>query len=379
MNSQGNRLRRKNELFARKLIFFTDLGNRLRRNNKIIGRRRIFYAKNKKPITQGGNDLAYILTIGEPLVLFSAEGDSEKDKPLKDICCFKKFVAGAELNLCIGLTRLGHKTQYITQVGKDPFGEFIAESIENEGVGNDYIHFSDDYFTGFQLKSKVTVGDPDIFYFRRNSAASHFNHCSIDRIPFENVDAVHLTGIFPALSHETKRSIFKILTKAKEKNIPVFFDPNLRPQLWASENQMIHTINEIAAQSTIVMPGISEAIILTGYSDPEQIADFYLNQGVETVIIKQGGKGAFFKSKDEKGLVEGFKPKKIVDTVGAGDGFAAGVISGLLEHLNMREAIRRGNAIGCLAIQAQGDNEGYPTRDELEKFYEGNRVQGEKS
>ena len=318
--------------------------------------------------------MAYILTIGEPLVLFSAEGDSEKDKPIKDICCFKKFVAGAELNLCIGLTRLGHKTQYITQVGKDPFGEFITENIENEGVGNDYIQFNNDYFTGFQLKSKVTHGDPEIFYFRRNSAASHFDPCNIDKIPFESVDAVHITGIFPALSEETKKSVFKIITKAKEKNIPVFFDPNLRPQLWESENQMVQALNEIAVQSTIVMPGISEGTILTGYSDLGKIADFYLKQGVETVIIKQGDKGAFFKSKNDEGIVDGFKPKKIIDTVGAGDGFAAGVISGTLENLNIREAIKRGNAIGCLAIQAQGDNEGYPTREELEKFYEDNRA-----
>ncbi|MNW17793.1 2-dehydro-3-deoxygluconokinase [compost metagenome] len=57
-----------------------------------------------------------------------------------------------------------------------------------------------------------------------------------------------------------------------------------------------------------------------------------------------------------------------MDTVGAGDGFAVGVISAMLEQLTVVEAVKRGNAIGALAVMSPGDMDGLPTREGLEKF-----------
>ena len=60
-----------------------------------------------------------------------------------------------------------------------------------------------------------------------------------------------------------------------------------------------------------------------------------------------------------------FEVEKVIDTVGAGDGFAVGLISGLIEKLTLKEAVLRGNAIGSLAVQSPGDNDGYPDRQTL--------------
>jgi 2-dehydro-3-deoxygluconokinase len=70
-------------------------------------------------------------------------------------------------------------------------------------------------------------------------------------------------------------------------------------------------------------------------------------------------------------LVPGFKVDKVVDTVGAGDGFAVGIISGLLEKLPLKEAVVRGNAIGSLQVMVPGDNEGLPDRARLEEYIKG--------
>ena len=84
------------------------------------------------------------------------------------------------------------------------------------------------------------------------------------------------------------------------------------------------------------------------------------------VAIKTGADGAWFKTaQGEQGSVAACNVRHVVDTVGAGDGFAVGVISGLLDGLSIRDAVRRGNTIGALAIQVQGDSEGLPTRAEL--------------
>jgi 2-dehydro-3-deoxygluconokinase len=136
--------------------------------------------------------------------------------------------------------------------------------------------------------------------------------------------------------------------------------------LWESEAEMVEKLNQLAVQADWVLPGLKEGMILTGRQTPEAIADFYLDRGVQAVVIKTGSDGAWYKSATgEKGAVAAVRVENVVDTVGAGDGFAVGVISALLEGKTLHQAVARGNKIGSLAIQVQGDSEGLPTRDAL--------------
>ncbi|STV85851.1 2-ketogluconate kinase [Klebsiella michiganensis] len=129
---------------------------------------------------------------------------------------------------------------------------------------------------------------------------------------------------------------------------------------------MVEKLNRLAFQADWVLPGLKEGMILTGQQTPEAIADFYLSHGVRAVIIKTGSDGAWYKTADgEQGAVAAIKVDNVVDTVGAGDGFAVGVISALLEGKPLPQAVKRGNKIGSLAIQVQGDSEGLPTREAL--------------
>lgn len=314
--------------------------------------------------------MSELITIGEPLGVFAADGECENDKKLSETTHFKKFLAGAEVNVSVGTSRLGHSVQYITKLGKDPFGEFIRECLKVENVGTEYIGSTDKYFTGVEFKSKVTKGDPDTFYLRKNSAASNISLDDLKKLDLNGVKHIHLTGIFAALSKSTRDVSYKLLELAKGKNIRTTFDPNLRPALWQNKEDMINTLNNMAFRSDIVLPGVNEGKILMGSDNPDEIADFYLKRGVKLAIIKLGSKGAFVKSKDEKFVLEGFRVKKVVDTVGAGDGFAVGVITGLLENLSIRDTVQRANAIGAMAVMSSGDNDGYPTHEELKRFLE---------
>ena len=91
---------------------------------------------------------------------------------------------------------------------------------------------------------------------------------------------------------------------------------------------------------------------------------------MKTVIIKDGSKGAYVQTADENYDVAGYKVEKVVDTVGAGDGFAVGVLSGILEGLDLKDSVKRGNAIGAIQVMNIGDNEGLPTPKELKAFQE---------
>ncbi|MGQ2285797.1 sugar kinase [Leuconostoc suionicum] len=317
--------------------------------------------------------MSEILTLGEPVVTFAS---TDLNKGLVDSINYYKFLGGAELNVMIGATRLGHNTEYISQVGADPLGQFTIKEIARYNVGNHYIATDENNWTAFQLKELVDQGDPSTFNFRRNSAAAHFDKSLIDQVDFSDVKIAHLSGIFPAISLQAREAFRYFAEQLIDHGIRTTFDPNLRPALWESKEVMIETINNLAKYGEIVLPGIDEGEILIGSRDPETIADFYLNNSdrTQTVVVKIGSDGAYVKNKSgESYIVNGFKVEKVVDTVGAGDGFALGLITGLIEGLTMADAVRRGNAVGALQVQTPGDNDGYPTQEELEAFLADNK------
>jgi len=305
-----------------------------------------------------------IMLVGEPMGLFIAQTEG----PLETVKSFATAVAGAEFNVAVGLSRLGHQPGYLTKLGNDPFGKQIVNTMKQNKIETSLISFSEERATGFMLKSKVSNGDPEIYYYRKNSAASSICKQDIDCIDFSAYKSLHMTGIFPALSQTTLEAAKYLMQKARENGLTVFFDPNLRPQLWGDKAKMIATINELALGADYFMPGISEGTILTGCTTPESLADYYMQRGIGTVIVKVGAKGAYVATKQERTYVPGFKVEKVVDTVGAGDGFATGVISAVMEGLPITEAVSRGNAIGAIQVMSIGDNEGLPTRDQLDKF-----------
>ena len=301
-----------------------------------------------------------ILNIGEAMGLFVA--DTEGDA--SEVSSFTRYSAGAEMNVAIGLSRLGFESYYMTALGQDPFGKYIEKVLLREKVKTDYVDFSDTHSTGFMIKEKTSTGDPKVYYYRKGSAASHMSVADL-RVDFSKIDHVHLAGISVALSEATKALCFEMAKKAKENGIPITFDPNLRPSLWKDKETMVKTINELAALSDIVMPGIGEGEILVRSTDPKTIAEFYLNQGARAVVIKLGAEGAYINEGGEEAYISGYKVAHIVDTVGAGDGFATGVISGLVSGLSLAESVKRGNAIGAIQLGSPSDNEGLPTMEEL--------------
>lgn len=314
--------------------------------------------------------MSRIVTVGEPMALFVAD----KEGSLENTEHFNRFVAGAEVNFSIGMSRLGHRVTYITQLGMDPFGKYIDKFLQQNLIDTTYVTYNQDYFTGMQWKQKVSSGDPEVFSARKNSAASHMDVETIKNLNWDGYDHIHLTGIPPALSAGCRKMVYELMEEARANGVQISFDPNLRPGLWPDKQEMVKVINDLAFQADIIFPGIDEAKLLTGKEDVQEIADFYHAAGVKTVVIKLGAKGAFTSSNGKQFYTDGFSVKQVVDTVGAGDGFAVGVVSGILEGWSLEEAVKRGAAIGALAVMSPGDNDGLPDRAGLESFMDGNRV-----
>ena len=305
-----------------------------------------------------------VLTAGEALVLLAAEAPGA----LEEVERFRRFSAGAELNVAIGLSRLGLRVGYLGRVGDDAFGRFLGGVLDHEGLSRSLMATDSARSTGFMLKSLAGGGaDPVIDYYRRGSAASAMDAGDLARATPASARHLHLTGILPGLSAGCRELAFALAATARTQGQRVSFDPNLRPRLWASQGEMVATVNALAAQAEVVLPGLAEGRLLTGRTSAEDIATFYLDQGATAVVVKLGADGAF--CADSAGLraqVPGFAVPRVVDTVGAGDGFAVGIVSALLEGLSLEAAARRGNAIGARMVQFPGDCDGLPTRSELD-------------
>ena len=306
-----------------------------------------------------------LILVGEPMGLLIAQSEGNLDS----VSGYDLAVAGAEFNLAVGTARLDHRDTYKTNLGNDPIGKRIDSVLNLNKIGNEFVMFSKDKSTGFMLKGRTSIGDPDIFYFRKNSAASTLTEDDVDKIDIEKYSLIHLTGILTALSEDTRKATFHLMKKAKAKLLFISFDPNLRPQLWESEEQMKTTINKLASYADLVLPGQAEGKILMGSDDEKVINKFYLENGASICVTKCGSKGAYVSTKDnENYMVNGYKVEKVVDTVGAGDGFATGVVTGLMEGLPLKEAVKRATAIVAIQVMSRGDNEGLPTRVQLNAF-----------
>ncbi|GMA09339.1 2-keto-3-deoxygluconate kinase [Tetragenococcus halophilus subsp. flandriensis] len=309
------------------------------------------------------------LTIGEPLYGIAS---LEEDVSLEHVKLFKRYLAGAEINCAKGMARLGFEVGYISRLGNDIFARYVEQELSEENISTDYISYSETENTAFQLKSKVSKGNPRFGYLRKKSAGSNFKLEFLDKIDYTDVTLIHLTGVFVSLSQNNYNSARYLMKTGRQHGSLITFDPNLRPQLWENEEKMIYNINRLASDSDIVLPGLKEGQILTGEETAEGVADFYLYQGVDTVIVKLGPEGAYIKNKNVNGKIPGFIVDDVIDTVGAGDGFAVGVLSGIMKQTDWITSAIRGAAIGALAVTVPGDNEGYPTEEILESFIANN-------
>lgn len=307
-----------------------------------------------------------IVTLGESMVLFTPETTGY----MRYASDFTTKVAGAESNVAIGLTRLGHHSGWISRLGDDEFGRKVLSFIRGEGVDTSKVQFDSSASTGLYFKEMLTEEEMRVYYYRKHSAASHMTPSDLDENFIAAAKYLHITGIMPALSESCRETVIEAIKLAKKHDVIVVFDPNLRRKLWP-ENKARQVLLEMVREADIVLPGIDEGAFLFGKSDPELMAKRFYDHGASCVVLKLGSRGAYYLSEKQGGYVSGFSVKRVVDPVGAGDGFAAGLLSGLLDHLDIEKAVQRGNAIGAMVTTVRGDVEGLPDGERLEWFLNG--------
>lgn len=300
-----------------------------------------------------------VITFGESMGLLTAH-DS---RGLEYASVLNKSFGGAESNVAIGIARLGHSSGWFGRLGKDPMGQMIYKSIRGEGVDVSRVTFSEEHSTGMMIRENAS-GKSSVYYYRKESAASHMKPEHLDDEYIRNAKLVHVTGITAAISKNGLACIERVIEIAHQAGVKVSFDPNLRLKLWSIEEARPVLLG-LAEKCDYFLPGLDELKLLYGTEDEEEIFE-RLTQLKAVSIVKGGPDLTYVLQQGKRIEVPYFKAEQVLDTVGAGDGFCAGFLSGLLKNGDVVEATRLGNLMGSMVIQAIGDWEALPTWEQVE-------------
>lgn len=308
---------------------------------------------------------AEVVAVGEVMGLLDPDGDG----PLEDMSHYTLRVAGAEANVLIALSRLGVSTALVSAVGDDPFGRLIRRTLAQQGVDVSHVRVDDTARSGVFFKERFDDGLRRVYYYRDGSAAARLTvpHSGLDRMPVAHV--LVLSGISLGLGAPGGlASVARAaLRRTRAAGKITVFDANVRPGLWDGE-RAAEDFAEIREYVDIVLAGDDElSVLLPGGLSSEEAARQLCSAGIRAVVVKHGSRGATLVEPDRTFEIPPFAVDTIVDPVGAGDAFAAGIVCGLLHEWPLDDSARLGAMLGAAAVTVSGDWEALPTgRDPLE-------------
>jgi len=295
----------------------------------------------------------HIITFGESMALFMPEEHKSIERASK----LEQGFGGAESNVAIGLARLGASVGWFGVLGDDPFGKIILKTLRGEGVDISRARLDSSAPTGMMFREHV-AGRLAVHYFRKHSAASRMLPDQLDEQYIRNAKLLHVTGITAALSEDCRKTLRRAVDIAKDAGVLVSFDPNLRLKLWSIE-QAREVLLPIAADADYFLPGWDELKLLYDTDDYDSVKE-QLMQLKAISIIKGKGDSTIVLDKGNEVSVPFYPAEQVVDTVGAGDGFCAGFLAGIMKGMTPIEAVRLASINGSLVVQMRGDWEALP-------------------
>ena len=324
-----------------------------------------------------------LITFGETMVQYNATYNG----PFVEDGTYILDAAGAESNFAINLSKINHdvETVWISRLGNDDAGKFVLEHLKDKTKISVKIGSKD--FTGISYLNHIDENTHVKKYVRKNSAASKIIFSDI-KPQIMGADAIHLTGITPALSSKCYKTVFQALEYSKHSNMPIILDINYRKPLW-SPSSAKQTYNLMLKYPFILKMGLdeAEAVWQLGLTDIEYAKYFHdFTKGI--VLLTRGGNGAILY--DGKSIIQhsGYKVN-VVDPIGAGDAFMAGFVGALFKHINYKKildintlthhkelelSLKIANVCGALTCTSRGDTASMPKMEKALEIIQENTI-----
>lgn len=300
-----------------------------------------------------GGTVTDVATLGEALVAM----DPVSAGRLRGVDSFRKRVGGAEVNVAVALSRLGHRAAWFGALGQDEFGAEILGFLRAEGVDAAGAVLDPGAPTGVYFKERGPLGKLRVYYYRAGSAASHMQLASGQLERLLSARVVHLSGITPALSDACWRLTMQVAEEANARGVTLSFDANIRHRLFRDRDPRA-ALRPIVERADLLFLSAEEATVLLGDSAPAAVRR--AAEGLRaTAIVVHRASGAFAVHDD--GLAERAAYRVTErDTVGAGDAFVAGFLAGRLRGWSGGRCLEFANACGGCAVTVPGDADSMP-------------------
>lgn len=282
-----------------------------------------------------------ILCLGEPLLEFNQQPDGN----------YLPGHGGDTSNVAVAAARLGASVGYVTHVGEDSFGDSFLDLWAAEGVDTSTVRRVPDAHTGIYFVTHG-AGGHEFSYFRAGSAASRMRPGDLPVEALESAKVLHVSGISQAISESAADAVFEAIRVVGQAGGQVSYDTNLRLKLWPLERARAVT-HAAMAKCDIALPGLEDAVQLTGLEDPADIARFYLDLGPSVVALTLGSGGTLVATGEEQRVVP-VRGVEAVDATAAGDTFDGAFLSRLVGGETPFEAARYANAAAALATLGYG-------------------------
>jgi len=282
---------------------------------------------------------------------------------------FEKRAGGSELNVVSGISLLGLRTGIITKLPYNEMGKYIKNRIRFTGVSDDYIIYDQErnarlgiyYYEGGAAPRKSVV-----VYDRGNSSFTTLKVGEINTNAFKKTRVFHVSGITMALNEDLREEVMELIKEFKKNGAKISFDVNFRANLW-SEPEAKKAITEILpfidflfiSEETCrkmfgkvgtmdeIMKGFSEEYGCTMVATTQRTVISPTKHTWNSVIYSKE-EGKFYKEEPYEGI-------EVVDRIGSGDAYVAGVLFGCINYHDFQKALEFGNAMAAIKNTVSGD------------------------
>lgn len=300
-----------------------------------------------------------VFTIGELLVdMISNDYDDSFD------CSqYTKCFGGSPANIAMNIKRLGGNSALSSAVGNDGLGDFLINHLKKNSIDTRYISKVNNS-TSMVLVSKSKTTPVPIFY-----RGADYNLQYDDNIEYalKNCKIVHFS-CWPISQKNSRKTIEKVIDKAKENNILIGFDPNYHEMIWEKNHNGLEYIKNIISKVDIIKPSEVDAERIFGCDTPENQVKKFIDLGAKLVIMTLGKDGAIVTNGDETLTFKTFATE-IVDTTGAGDAFWSGFYTGLTKSYSLKDSLNLGFATSAFKLKHVGAIANLPTIEEIKDIY----------
>ncbi len=283
--------------------------------------------------------------MGEPMLEFNQQKPGTDGRVL-----YLEGHGGDTSNAAIAAARSGASVGYVTAIGQDGPGESFMALWAREGIDTETVIRRADAPTGIYFVTHEARGHNFTFY-RTGSAAARYRPEEVPEGAIRAARVLHVSGISQAISDSACDAVFRAIAVARDAGARVSYDTNLRLRLWPAARAAA-VIHAAIGMADIALPSLDDATVLTGLSDPDRVADFYLRL-CPLVLLKCGAAGCIVATRDGRTRIA---PHAVaaVDATGAGDAFAGAFLARTLAGDEPIMAARYANAAAALSTTGYG-------------------------